>query len=138
MIRRPPRSTRTDTLFPYTTLFRSLEKLLIGNSVEDQWSDRLAHDVELLISSDNREARLHLRPRELGDLSIRLEMRDGQAKVHFTVETAAAQSFITDGTPRLQTMMENRGFKLEQASVDVGDNGGGKGGTGEKIGRAHV
>src|SRR3546814_6865023 len=28
MIRRPPRSTRTDTLFPYTTLFRSLE--LVG------------------------------------------------------------------------------------------------------------
>src|SRR3546814_12257640 len=27
MIRRPPRSTRTDTLFPYTTLFRSLVKL---------------------------------------------------------------------------------------------------------------
>src|SRR3546814_16847498 len=26
MIRRPPRSTRTDTLFPYTTLFRSLAK----------------------------------------------------------------------------------------------------------------
>src|SRR3546814_19396140 len=25
MIRRPPRSTRTDTLFPYTTLFRSLK-----------------------------------------------------------------------------------------------------------------
>src|SRR3546814_14049851 len=26
MIRRPPRSTRTDTLFPYTTLFRSKER----------------------------------------------------------------------------------------------------------------
>src|SRR3546814_4708950 len=26
MIRRPPRSTRTDTLFPYTTLFRSISK----------------------------------------------------------------------------------------------------------------
>src|SRR3546814_20496704 len=26
MIRRPPRSTRTDTLFPYTTLFRSVER----------------------------------------------------------------------------------------------------------------
>src|SRR3546814_11171343 len=25
MVRRPPRSTRTDTLFPYTTLFRSIE-----------------------------------------------------------------------------------------------------------------
>src|SRR3546814_10340523 len=30
MIRRPPRSTRTDTLFPYTTLFRS-----IADGVED-------------------------------------------------------------------------------------------------------
>src|SRR3546814_5683804 len=30
MIRRPPRSTRTDTLFPYTTLFRSQGKYL-GN-----------------------------------------------------------------------------------------------------------
>src|SRR3546814_9836607 len=27
MIRRPPRSTRTDTLFPYTTLFRSLSEV---------------------------------------------------------------------------------------------------------------
>src|SRR3546814_10377828 len=26
MIRRPPRSTRTNTLFPYTTLFRSIER----------------------------------------------------------------------------------------------------------------
>src|SRR3546814_18023711 len=30
MIRRPPRSTRTDTLFPYTTLFRSLDNFLLG------------------------------------------------------------------------------------------------------------
>src|SRR3546814_10488068 len=30
MIRRPPRSTRTDTLFPYTTLFRSLSRLPPG------------------------------------------------------------------------------------------------------------
>src|SRR3546814_1094051 len=27
MIRRPPRSTRTDTLFPYTTLFRAFQPL---------------------------------------------------------------------------------------------------------------
>src|SRR3546814_8370916 len=30
MIRRPPRSTRTDTLFPYTTLFRSDFQLRVG------------------------------------------------------------------------------------------------------------
>src|SRR3546814_3971195 len=32
MIRRPPRSTRTDTLFPYTTLFRSAASALAGAS----------------------------------------------------------------------------------------------------------
>src|SRR3546814_15342648 len=31
MIRRPPRSTRTDTLFPYTTLFRSVGGLLLAD-----------------------------------------------------------------------------------------------------------
>src|SRR3546814_10444749 len=30
MIRRPPRSTRTDTLFPYTTLFRSVHREDLG------------------------------------------------------------------------------------------------------------
>src|SRR3546814_13198619 len=30
MIRRPPRSTRTDTLFPYTTLFRSLTNVALA------------------------------------------------------------------------------------------------------------
>src|SRR3546814_14302161 len=34
MIRRPPRSTRTDTLFPYTTLFRSLTAAARRLSVE--------------------------------------------------------------------------------------------------------
>src|SRR3546814_15072666 len=36
MIRRPPRSTRTDTLFPYTTLFRS-ERVL---SILDELNER--------------------------------------------------------------------------------------------------
>src|SRR3546814_16347199 len=34
MIRRPPRSTRTDTLFPYTTLFRSHDRIEGG---EQRW-----------------------------------------------------------------------------------------------------
>src|SRR3546814_13860092 len=34
MIRRPPRSTRTDTLFPYTTLFRSVGDFLYSRSFQ--------------------------------------------------------------------------------------------------------
>src|SRR3546814_1465500 len=40
MIRRPPRSTRTDTLFPYTTLFRSLSLLeLFARPQSILWED---------------------------------------------------------------------------------------------------
>src|SRR3546814_1515466 len=35
MIRRPPRSTRTDTLFPYTTLFRSPDHIAAAVEIED-------------------------------------------------------------------------------------------------------
>src|SRR3546814_6785316 len=35
-IRRPPRSTRTDTLFPYTTLFRSLRRLPVRAGADPQ------------------------------------------------------------------------------------------------------
>src|SRR3546814_19587788 len=42
MIRRPPRSTRTDTLFPYTTLFRShdLPRLEADEDAADGRADR--------------------------------------------------------------------------------------------------
>src|SRR3546814_10064890 len=41
MIRRPPRSTRTDTLFPYTTLFRSLPAELAARFVEKDCARRM-------------------------------------------------------------------------------------------------
>src|SRR3546814_1571410 len=40
MIRRPPRSTRTDTLFPYTTLFRSAHLPLNERKYAAMWPRR--------------------------------------------------------------------------------------------------
>src|SRR3546814_12634123 len=49
MIRRPPRSTRTDTLFPYTTLFRSddvaIEKRAAAHEVQRADLDALGENV---------------------------------------------------------------------------------------------
>src|SRR3546814_6874045 len=45
MIRRPPRSTRTDTLFPYTTLFRSPRFVSRGGEKLNHALDRFAFDV---------------------------------------------------------------------------------------------
>src|SRR3546814_4957681 len=51
MIRRPPRSTRNDTLFPYTTLFRSktlgaVAALLLSGSVLAKYPD---HAIKMIV-----------------------------------------------------------------------------------------
>src|SRR3546814_5438843 len=43
MIRRPPRSTRTDTLFPYTTLFRSPPPVLHPHTYQVPFSASHSH-----------------------------------------------------------------------------------------------
>src|SRR3546814_6585548 len=77
MIRRPPRSTRTDTLFPYTTLFRSLYQdahrqlrhhqrrlrlLAFGQQAAREQQDRNRRRREELDlrSSDRQLPRVHL------------------------------------------------------------------------------
>src|SRR3546814_9871999 len=67
MIRRPPRSTRTDTLFPYTTLFRSRPgapgwHLLVIDQLIG--AERL-QSVELRVGRTRRD---HARARCLGEL----------------------------------------------------------------------
>src|SRR3546814_13919662 len=52
MIRRPPRSTRTDTLFPYTTLFRSpLEEAL--TTIAEKSGYHLLYNDEKLANTDD-------------------------------------------------------------------------------------
>src|SRR3546814_13982265 len=62
MRRRPPKSTRTDTLFPYTTLFRSHQRARIGQRIaileaEDrQLAERRVDDLHArLVVSDVRQ-----------------------------------------------------------------------------------
>src|SRR3546814_5693131 len=62
MLRRPPRSTRTDTLFPYTTLFRSLAHAGVAahdehaSATSDGPTHELADDLALVASTDQPPA----------------------------------------------------------------------------------
>src|SRR3546814_7280870 len=58
MIRRPPRSTRTDTLFPYTTLFRS--PVVEAARVVDLARRRPDRDRGILVAAWPRAAAGHL------------------------------------------------------------------------------
>src|SRR3546814_2125264 len=75
MIRRPPRSTRTDTLFPYTTLFRSLLEVrdfaaLPGRGVRGRIGDSALHLGNLRLM------------RELGAATPELQARMQRSEEH--------------------------------------------------------
>src|SRR3546814_714335 len=67
MIRRPPRSTRTDTLFPYTTLFRSTRYLILAVPCPAGQTQRIPWTVprELRPDRRRREASRHPSPPSL-------------------------------------------------------------------------
>src|SRR3546814_17950492 len=56
MIRRPPRSTRTDTLFPYTTLFRSPRRRQEGQALmsKEKAPRRVADNEALAVGTQIR------------------------------------------------------------------------------------
>src|SRR3546814_8176533 len=67
MIRRPPRSTRTDTLFPYTTLFRSQYEPDEQTYIPPGWDAWFAagHDYyEYVLNENGRHVRYGSRPED--------------------------------------------------------------------------
>src|SRR3546814_2952995 len=92
MRRRPPRSTRTDTLFPYTTLFRSSLRIAISDATVDRrLSAFLAHCRE-------EEPEIEIRLAEVPLAEQLRGLRSGDFTIGFRSE---------EHTSELQSLMRN-------------------------------
>src|SRR3546814_1594302 len=108
MIRRPPRSTRTDTLFPYTTLFRSQQADRIPRGGERHIADQqdrsgLRHQM--------REGDQHM-PRDVDDRHLEgvahffLELEEGRAVGHHRLmDRRLGRQRSEEHTSELQSLM---------------------------------
>src|SRR3546814_3393619 len=101
MIRRPPRSTRTDTLFPYTTLFRSRQPFRITSAFF-----RLMH----VRSPDRNKSRALAKPRDRKSTRSELQslMRNSYAvfclKKKKRYRRRQKQRDVTQNEPEAQRM----------------------------------
>src|SRR3546814_3579031 len=92
MIRRPPRSTRTDTLFPYTTLFRS-------HALDGEVA---LHELQLLLQRDVVVAALHAErvAQDVAEILERL-LGEGGIAAHQTEDGVRSE----EHTSELQSLM---------------------------------
>src|SRR3546814_9897236 len=106
MRRRPPRSTRTDTLFPYTTLFRSHDHQIAdddgavedGNGIDDELAGSgprkhaLGNDRE-----GNQQAELHAQHGDQGDRNVFEDMDKDQTALTHALGPREPDEVQTDG-----------------------------------------
>src|SRR3546814_5968116 len=93
MIRRPPRSTRTDTLFPYTTLFRS-------NVADVTQTGAVLHGDEEVVYADAGYTGAQNRP-ELADVKVDWRIAERRS----AVQDSCAQRRSEEHTSELQSLM---------------------------------
>src|SRR3546814_2022157 len=131
----PPRSTRTDTLFPYTTLFRSVDLDVVVEPITTQWStlmvagpksrqvlEKLGLDIDL-----SAEAFPHMDARQgnLGEVPVRLARVSFSGELGFEIsvpwaygaslwqqllELGAPEELIPFGIESLMVMRIEKGF----------------------------
>src|SRR3546814_2892698 len=86
MIRRPPRSTRTDTLFPYTTLFRSRD--MVGRQLRKRRVELPLDEVSPIVKEvETLEAVPHL-------VEVRREIREAVVGGRSEEHTSELQSLM--------------------------------------------
>src|SRR3546814_16853481 len=101
MIRRPPRSTRTDTLFPYTTLFRAGDAELARIGGADRGRDR----GDLVFRLEGRDAEF-LQPRQM------VEDRRGRR------DRIAAEEHLDVGELRARDQPEGDRFRAGDGALE--------------------
>src|SRR3546814_6057662 len=100
MIRRPPRSTRTDTLFPYTTLFRSFE-------IGQQLLQLASHGRQAAVMPYLRLERRVRDPRLAGVDLPRMEIEDGGMPLGIHPRNRPAREAIGQQPDRKSTRLNS-------------------------------
>src|SRR3546814_8369011 len=118
MIRRPPRATRTDTLFPYTTLFRSVGELAGALSHgQKQWLEigmLLVQDTQLILLDEPVAGMTDAETRQTAELIMTLKGERTLVVVEHDME------FVRDLGARVTVLHE--GSVLAEGSVEAVQN----------------
>lgn len=90
----------------------------VGNR---EWAGELGQRLVMMMSSKLKSAEIHLNPKDLGPMEVRIRMHEDKAHVVFTSHVAQTRDALEQAMPRLREMMDQNGVTLGNA--DVQDHG---------------
>ncbi|MFZ9950128.1 MAG: flagellar hook-length control protein FliK [Gemmobacter sp.] len=111
---------------------RSAVRVILDTRLQD-FEARLAREVETAVRGMRSGLELSLRPRNLGEVKITIELVQDRAQVQIVTETAAAARLLAGGEERLSQMLDQSGIRLGAMVAQAG-GGGGQGGRGGERG----
>ncbi len=109
-----PATTHTAVETPVQTIDRErVERLAEG----------LAARLKVSHAADGARIRMQLEPRELGEVVVRLEIRNGMAHAHLIAESADAGTALQASLADLRSSLADRGLQLDSVSIRVAGEG---------------
>jgi flagellar hook-length control protein FliK len=84
---------------------------------DTRWADALAHRLVMMARDGESTASLKLVPQDLGPLDIQINVRDGEASVHFGAAHPETRAVLEASLPRLRELLGAQGLQLANASV---------------------
>jgi hypothetical protein len=82
------------------------------NLRQADWGQQLVGQIERMVTSGTQRIELSLRPKNLGEIQVSLDLRGDQTQVHIVTETAAAARLLGGAEDRLAQMLDQSGYRL--------------------------
>src|SRR3546814_9654496 len=138
MLRRPPRSTLTDTRFPYTTLFRAYTPKLVIHFFDQCFGIDLLSDIRPTEDNGYSEILLYLGACDGAGLFVNFRDRDGCALARKPSSRAVTKSSSPARDNGDLTLESLHGPLPLSSTEGIAHRAGGSDYTHLEIGRAHV
>jgi flagellar hook-length control protein FliK len=85
----------------------------------DDIAQQLATRMRLSHAAGGSEVQLQLRPRELGEVTVQLSLRDGLVAAAVLVDRAETGRLMTDNLSELRRSLEQQGLSIDNLAVNV-------------------
>lgn len=119
------------TATPAPAVMSPLPMIGILNMREADWGKSFVAQIERMTAAGAQRIEISLRPKNLGEIQVSLDLRGDQTQVHIVTETAAAARLLGGGEDRLAQILDQSGYRLTGFSAQDHGTGGQQGQHGQ-------